>query len=404
MVRSVENFTLNDFHGKPYSLADFKDKKVVVLAFLGTECPLAKLYGPRLAELDRKYAPQGVQFLGVNANRQDAVTEIAAAARVAGIGFPMLKDLNNKLADRVGATRTPEVFVLDQARVIRYHGRIDDQYGVGYVKKTASEAYLRTSIDELLSGKPVAKSETGVVGCFIGRVRLPDASAKVTYSNQVSRILNKRCVSCHRAGEVAPFAMTNYAEVSGWADSIVEVVQNRRMPPWLADPKYGHFSNDRSMPEAEKEILYQWAAAGAPEGDPKELPPPLKFVDGWQLPKDPDKVYYMSEKPYAVPTDGTIPVSILHRRSRISNRTNGSRRLKPGRATGPSCTTLLSMRLPKGAVANESAPPIPRRCRAGQCGHDLCRPGWPRSCRPGDVPVSRSTTPPTVRRRPTAAS
>ncbi len=189
---------------------------------------------------------------------------------------------------------------------MRYHGRIDNQYGIGYVKKTVSEPYLQAAIEEQLAGKPVTQAETGVVGCFIGRVRAADASAKVTYSNQVSRILNKHCVSCHREGEVAPFAMTKYDEVSGWADAIAEVVQQRRMPPWLADPKYGHFANDRSLPEDEKQILYQWAAAGAPQGDPKELPEPPKFVDGWQLPKDPDAIFYMRKREYSVPATGVV--------------------------------------------------------------------------------------------------
>jgi peroxiredoxin len=302
----VGNFTLNDFYGKSHALADFKEKKVVVIAFLGTECPLAKSYGPRLAELQKKFADNGVQILGINSNRQDAVTEIAAYARVNHIEFPILKDLNNRVADQLGATRTPEVFVLDQDRVVRYHGRIDDQYGVGYAKKTVSEPYLRSAIQDLVAGKSVAKADTGVIGCFIGRMHAAESSAKVTYSNQVSRILNKRCVTCHRQGEIAPFAMTNYDEVSGWADAIAEVVRDRRMPPWFADPKYGHFGNDRSMPDEEKQVLYQWAAAGAPQGDPKELPAPPTFVDGWQLPKDPDDVFYMTKKPYSVPKTGVV--------------------------------------------------------------------------------------------------
>ena len=302
----ADNFTLNDFYGKSHSLADFKDKKAIVLVFLGTECPLARQYGERLAELNKKYADKGVQFLGVNSNRQDTITEIASYARIHKIDFPILKDLNNKVADQIGAIRTPEAFVLDQEGTVRYHGRIDNQFGIGYVKKTASETYLQTALDELLAGKPVAQAETGVIGCFIGRVRAADATAKVTYSNQVSRILNKRCVSCHRPGEVAPFAMTTYEEVSGWADAIAEVVQQRRMPPWLASPKYGHFANDRSMPEEEKQVLYQWAAAGAPEGDPKELPAPPKFVDGWSLPKDPDAVFYDMKGEFSVPATGVV--------------------------------------------------------------------------------------------------
>jgi peroxiredoxin len=304
--RRVPDFALKDFYGKAHALADYKDKKVVVLAFLGTECPLVKLYAPRLADMQRKYANSGVQFLGVNANRQDTITEIASYARTYQIGFPILKDLNNKLADQLGAVRTPEVFVLGPDRAIRYHGRIDDQYGVGYQRQSAGQNYLQSAIDELVADKPVSKAETPVVGCFIGRVHTPDASAKVTYANQVSRILNSRCVACHRAGEIAPFAMTNYDEVSGWADTIAEVVRNRRMPPWFADPKYGHFKNDCSLPDDEKEILYQWAAAGAPQGDARELPEPPKFTEGWQLPHDPDQTFYMAQKPFTVPAEGTV--------------------------------------------------------------------------------------------------
>src|SRR5579872_178218 len=88
--RNVDDFTLGDIHGKPHSLANYKNQKIVVLAFLGTECPMAKLYGDRLAELQQKYADKSVQFLGIVANRQDAITEIAAYARIHHIGFPML--------------------------------------------------------------------------------------------------------------------------------------------------------------------------------------------------------------------------------------------------------------------------------------------------------------------------
>src|SRR5262249_17490033 len=148
---------------------------------------------------------------------------------------------------------------------------VDDQYGVGFAKKEASESYLRSAVEQLLAGKTVAKAETEVAGCFIGRVRGVDTSANVTYSNQVSRILNKHCVSCHREGEIAPFAMTNYEEVSGWAETIAEVVRQQRMPPWHADPNYGHFSNDRSLSAEEKDALDQWVKAGAPEGNPADL-------------------------------------------------------------------------------------------------------------------------------------
>ena len=120
---------------------------------------------------------------------------------------------------------------------------------------------------------------------MIGRVHTPDPSAKVTYSNQVVRILNNRCVSCHRSGEIGPFAMTSYAEVSGWADMIDEVVQSGRMPPWHADARIGQFRNEARLTNLEKQLVSQWVADGAPQGDPKDLPQPPTFADGWMIPK-----------------------------------------------------------------------------------------------------------------------
>ncbi len=111
----VENFTLKDFRGKTHSLSDYDDK-IVVVYFTGTECPLAKLYSGKMQRLSREYADKGVVVLGVCSNVQDSIAELSAHARDHGITFPLLKDLNNKVADQFGATRTPEVFVLDQDR------------------------------------------------------------------------------------------------------------------------------------------------------------------------------------------------------------------------------------------------------------------------------------------------
>ncbi|MCA9227853.1 MAG: redoxin domain-containing protein, partial [Planctomycetales bacterium] len=120
-----------DVYGKQHALAEWADRSVIVVAFLGTECPLAKLYGPRLQQLATEYDSRGVQLIGVNSNSQDSLTELAAYGKRHEISFPLLKDLGNRVADQFGAKRTPEVFVLDQERQVRYWGRIDDQYGVG---------------------------------------------------------------------------------------------------------------------------------------------------------------------------------------------------------------------------------------------------------------------------------
>ncbi len=162
------------------------------------------------------------------------------------------------------------------------------------------------ALDELLADKPVSIPVTIATGCHIGRIVEPDNSSSITYSSQVSRIFQKHCVECHRTGDIAPFSLTDYDEVVGWADTIAEVIQLQRMPPWHANPEHGHFLNERLMTEGEKQLVYDWVSAGAPEGDPKNLPPARTFHESWQLPRKPDQVVQMGTTPFTVAAQGTI--------------------------------------------------------------------------------------------------
>ncbi|MEM1333584.1 MAG: CoA-binding protein, partial [Actinomycetota bacterium] len=241
-----------------------------------------------------------VVVLGIDANRQDSLTELAAYGRRHGIEFPLLKDNSGIAVDRFGAVRTPEAFVLDRDRVIRYRGRIDDQYDVGVLREAPTQNFVRLALDSVLDGDQVSTPETRAVGCFIGRPREPDPNSAVTYSEHVAPILEQHCVECHRDGEIAPFALRDYDEVAGWADTIAEVVRDQRMPPWHANPHHGEFSNARLLTDAEKQTLYQWAEAAAPQGDPALAPKPQRFVEGWRLPREPDLVVPMRDTPYRV--------------------------------------------------------------------------------------------------------
>ncbi len=307
--QQIDGFALQDFRGREHTLSEYADSPCVVVAFLGTECPLAKLYGSRLQVLADEFTAQGVTFLGIDANRQDSITELAHFARTYGVEFPLLKDTGNVVADQFAAQRTPEVFVLDQNRVIRYRGRVDDQYGLGpstgYAKTEVRRKYLAEAIQTVLAGETMEPATTEAPGCLIGRIHEPNPDSEVTYSNQVARILQVHCVECHREGQIAPFSLTDYDEVVGWADMIEEVVRLQRMPPWHADPKYGHFLNDRSMTTEEKETIYTWVQNGAPQGDLADLPEPLSYPEGWQM-GEPDAVYKMSDEPFTVPADGSI--------------------------------------------------------------------------------------------------
>ena len=303
--KSIGEFTLSNHRGTPWSLSDVADSKLVVVTFLGTECPLAKLYGPRLAELQARFESKSVAFVGVNSNTQDSMTEITAYVTQHAISFPMLKDVGNRVADQFKAERTPEVFLLDEHRNIRYRGRIDDQYLVGLARDKVRRQDLAIAIEELLAGKEVSVATTETLGCHIGRVQDVVPTGDVTYANQISRILNKRCVECHRSGEIAPFALTRYEDVVGWEDTILEVIADNRMPPWFANPKHGQFSNDSRLSDDEKNLLRIWVKNGMPEGDASQLPEPPKFVQGWRIP-EPDQVIYVREEPFKVPSEGIV--------------------------------------------------------------------------------------------------
>ncbi|MBI1792424.1 MAG: thiol-disulfide isomerase [Acidobacteria bacterium] len=125
-----------------------------------------------------------------------------------------------------------------------------------------------------------------------------------TFHKDVLPILQARCQGCHRPGEVAPMSFLTYQDVRPWAKAIREAVLSRKMPPWFADPHFGKFSNDRTLPPEEVRTLTAWAENGASEGDSRHAPKPVQWVDGWAMGK-PDAVVEMPHE-FAVPAAGTI--------------------------------------------------------------------------------------------------
>jgi len=130
--------------------------------------------------------------------------------------------------------------------------------------------------------------------------------AQVTFYKDVLPIAQARCQECHRPGEVAPFSMLNYSSTRPWAKAIKASVVAKKMPPWFADPQYGHFSNDRRLSQQEIDTLVAWVDSGAKEGDPKDAPKPRQWNDGWNIqtpdlvlsPKEPFHIGAREEVPY----------------------------------------------------------------------------------------------------------
>jgi mono/diheme cytochrome c family protein/peroxiredoxin len=307
-VVTPQAFALPDTNNKTISVSPgYSD--LTVVCFLGTECPMAKLYARRLTELAAEYRKshqRQVRFFAISSNSQDSMEDVAAYVKTHALGFPMLKDYRNVVADQFKATRTPEVFLLDKQFEIKYQGRIDDQYEPGIARAKPTKHDLKLAIDECLAGNSVTHPQQEATGCLIGRVREPVASSDVTYCKHVARIFQKHCVECHREGEIGPFALTDYEEATGWADTILEVIDDGRMPPWHANPDHGKFVNAREMPSEDRDQLAKWVKNGMPYGDAADLPEKVEFTQGWRLARQPDLVLDMNDQAFTVPADGTV--------------------------------------------------------------------------------------------------
>ncbi|MEM6363955.1 MAG: redoxin domain-containing protein, partial [Planctomycetota bacterium] len=346
---TMPSWRLQTPEGGNITETDFDKCDVVVVAVLGTECPLAKLYSVELQELVDQFnedhkskdaESSRVGLVGAMSNRQDSLLEIASFIRRQSIEFPIGKDVGQKLADKLSATRTPEVFVFDQSRTLRYRGRVDDRYGIGYVRESPRREDLRLALQQILNQEPVVVPETEPTGCVIGRRKTPDTSSgisAVTYHDDVVPVLQRNCVSCHREGEIAPFALTSYDDVAGWADMMLETIDEGRMPPWHAgDRSTVSFANDRTMHSEDIQTLRDWIDAGTPEGTPTDtqfasVPSDSRKQSNWQLPRQPDYVFDLTDEAVTLPATGEIPYQYFRVKPRFQRDVWASAmQLRPG--------------------------------------------------------------------------
>ncbi len=266
-------FSLEDAQGSRHSLPA---RKPTALLFLGVECPMTNRYLPRLADLQKAFPD--VSFLAINSNAFETRDAIARHATDNAIPFPVLLDPDQKSADAYKVTIIPTAIFIDSLGAIRYRGRIDDHKSEDLVR----HRFLR----DALEGKDVASTES--VGCELQRRVAELKEAAITYAGAVAKILNERCVTCHRPGQVAPFSLTTYEHARRWSKNIVRATHAGTMPPWKP-ANLGVFRDERRLSKDELDTLAKWADAGAPLGDPEKAPAAPKFADGWML-GEPDVV------------------------------------------------------------------------------------------------------------------
>ena len=162
---TIVDFTLPDADGKDHSLNSLKGKNGTVLIFIAVQCPVSNAYNERMEKLAKDYKARGINVVGINANSSEDAAAVKKHAAEHNLSFPILKDNGNKVADSLGATRTPEAYFLDANGKLLYHGRIDNSRDESQVNSSE----LREALDATLAGKPVEKTTANAFGCSIKR-------------------------------------------------------------------------------------------------------------------------------------------------------------------------------------------------------------------------------------------
>jgi hypothetical protein len=326
----VINFSLLDYKGKHYELRR-SEARVVVLFFTSFGCPIARQSVPKLKALRKQFGGRDVALWLVNSSPQedpdDNTVQMLVGSRKNRLGpeparvdpetarlellksavgdLPVLRDELQLVARRFGVTRTCDVIAIDpKTSTIIYRGAIDDQLTEGAQKPKATETYLATALQEFLAGKAVTTPKTQVHGCLITFESEPPKQP-ISYGHEIAPLLQKHCVGCHSPGQIGPFAMSSYKKVKSWSAMMEEVVLDRRMPPWHADPHYGKFANDRTLTSAETHTLLDWIGQGCPRGEGEDpLTNALPAATAWAL-GQPDFVVPLP-KPQNIPATGTL--------------------------------------------------------------------------------------------------
>ena len=162
---TIADFTLPDASGTAHTLASLHGKNGTVLIFIATQCPVSNGYNERMEKLAQDFKARGINVVGINANSTESAADVKDHAAKNNLTFTILKDNGNKVADMLGASRTPEAYFLDASNKLLYHGRIDNSRDITQVNSSE----LRDALEATLAGKPVPKATANAFGCSIKR-------------------------------------------------------------------------------------------------------------------------------------------------------------------------------------------------------------------------------------------
>ena len=279
-------------------------KSITVLAAFDSDCPLSKKIAPSFRRLQLKYKDESVRFIHLSVNAADSLEKVKETFRERAFVGELCFDESKKVASALKLRTTCEVLLIDSKGTLIYRGAVNDQYGIGFSRNEAKNHFLDKAISASLKNAFPQVRMTSAPGCLLEHSKVAPLKQSISFHNQVSRILQKRCQECHRDGGSGPFKLISYADVSERKKMIKYVVQKKLMPPWFAE-KGGPWLNDCSLSKIEEENILEWIANNCPEGNKLEAPLPLKWSSKWKL-KNPDYVLTLPQ-PIKVSAEGQMP-------------------------------------------------------------------------------------------------
>lgn len=291
------NFRLIDHTDRSWELYRFPEAPLIVVAAHSTSSDTVDSSQAAWAKLQTEHPD--LRFFYLNANSADTRADLAGWAETKDAQTPILKDTVQAVSRQAGLQAAGDIAIIQPSRdwAIVWRGTISD------LDVVSSAIQAITAGEVPPTARPASADEA------IGYA----AASDVQYARDVAPILQARCVSCHSEGNTGPFSMNSYRKVKGWSEMIEEGVMTKRMPPWHADPAYGHFVNDLSLTADEEQTLLTWIRAGAPKG--ADEPDPLALAepddnDAWHL-GEPDVVLEMP-RPFDLPATGLVDYQYIH--------------------------------------------------------------------------------------------
>jgi mono/diheme cytochrome c family protein len=301
----IPDLAMVGLDGSSSSLSKAMGPQGLVVAWLSPSCPVGKRLLPELRRQEKEWRAKGFGFVFPAPAEGDSTADLKGTE----LSGTIFRDVNQLWQQALQARMTTDVFVLDTASTVVYHGAISDQYGVGYSKPEPTKRYLQDALQSLSEGQKPLIAATSVPGCVLEKPPVATASnAAVTYHRDVARLTQQHCVECHREGGVAPFSLETFSQVSAKAKTMLSVLQDGTMPPWFAAHapagEKSPWLNDRSLTASEIQLLSRWIEAGKPEGDAKEAPASRNWPQGWRI-GEPDAVWTLPT-PQPVKAEGTM--------------------------------------------------------------------------------------------------